>query len=162
MLERSRVTQAEAPTQCLQSQHAKKVKCLLQKTTMSDDFWSWRRKWDGVLQRRRTNRVWPFQQDYVMCDDTHHRARASPAFVVKKCINIIFFRKWLIVSLDKALISRLGSCRFLWSCIEAVFFTLKSLATIEVHYMEKNPGMFSLKKKLKKERHEHLGWHGGE
>ncbi len=36
------------------------------------------------VQRRRTNRAWPFQQDYVMCDDTHRRARASPAFVVKK------------------------------------------------------------------------------
>jgi len=35
-----------------------------------------------------------------------------------------------------------------------------------VHYMEKNPGMFSSKTlisfRLKKERHELLGWHGGE
>ncbi len=34
----------------------------------------------------------PFQRDYVMCEDVHvhHRANASRAFVVKKCINIIF------------------------------------------------------------------------
>jgi len=34
------------------------------------------------------------------------------------------------------------------------------------HYMEKSPGMFSSKTliyfRLKKERHGHLGWHGGE
>ncbi len=57
-----------------------------------------------------------------------------------------FFRKGLIVSLDKALISRLGSCRALWSCIKTAFCTLKSLVTIEGHYMTKNPGMFSSKK----------------
>jgi len=36
----------------------------------------------------------------------------------------------------------------------------------KVHYMEKNPGMFSSKTlisfRLKKERDGHLGWHGGE
>jgi len=35
-----------------------------------------------------------------------------------------------------------------------------------VHYMEKNPGMFSSKTlisfRLKKETHKHLGCHGGE
>jgi len=40
------------------------------------------------------------------------------------------------------------------------------LDPIEVHYMEKNPGMFSSKTfisfRLKKERYGHLGWHGGE
>jgi len=40
------------------------------------------------------------------------------------------------------------------------------LVPIEVHYMEKNPGMFSSKTlisfQLKKERHGRLGWHGGE
>ncbi|MGL6016223.1 MAG: hypothetical protein ACRCZU_09135, partial [Selenomonadaceae bacterium] len=29
---------------------------------------------------------------YVMCDDVHRRARASRAFVVKKWINVNFFR----------------------------------------------------------------------
>jgi len=36
---------------------------------------------------------------------------------------------------------------------------LNHLVPTEVHYMEKNPGMFS---SLKKERHGYLGWHGGE
>jgi len=43
---------------------------------------------------------------------------------------------------------------------------LNRLVPIEVHYMEKNPGMFSSKTlislRLKKERYGHLGWHGGE
>jgi len=51
-------------------------------------------------------------------------------------------------------------------CTESVFWTLKRLVPIEVHYMEKNPGMFSSKTlisfRLKKEWHGHLGWHGGE
>jgi len=40
------------------------------------------------------------------------------------------------------------------------------LVPIEVHYMEKNPGMYSSKTlisfRLKKERHGHLGRHEGE
>jgi len=45
------------------------------------------------------------------------------------------------------------------------------LVGFEVHYVEKNPEMVSSKNKtkqknnyfpLKKERHEHLGWHWGE
>jgi len=43
---------------------------------------------------------------------------------------------------------------------------LNRLVPIEVHYMEKNPGMFSSKTlisfRLKKEKHGHLGLHGGE
>jgi len=38
------------------------------------------------------------------------------------------------------------------------------LVPIEVHYIEKNPGIFSSKTlisfRLKKEIHGHLGWHG--
>ncbi len=55
------------------------------------------------------------------------------------------------------------SCRALSSCIETAFLTLTLLATIEVWYMEKNPGRFSSKNViylwLKKGRHGHLGWH---
>jgi len=43
-------------------------------------------------------------------------------------------------------------------CTESVFWTLNRLIPTEVHYMEKNPGMFSSKRK--KERHGHIGWHG--
>ncbi len=117
------------------------------------------------VQRRRTNRVWPFQQDYIMCKDAHAhlRARASRAFVVKKCINMSFFRKWQIVLLDKTLIARLGLCRDLWSYNETAFWPLKSLATIEVLEKSWNVSSKSLISLwLKKERHEHLGWHGGE
>jgi len=43
---------------------------------------------------------------------------------------------------------------------------LNRLDPIEVHYMEKNPGMFSSKTlisfRLKKESVGHLGWHGDE
>jgi len=45
-------------------------------------------------------------------------------------------------------------------------WTLNRLVPTEVHYMEKNAGMFSSKTFisfwLKKEWHGHLGWHGGE
>jgi len=40
------------------------------------------------------------------------------------------------------------------------------LVTSKVHYMEKNPGIFSSKTlisfQLKREWHGHLGWHGSE
>ncbi len=82
------------------------------------------------------------------------------------CIFVFyFFRNWPIVSLDKTLIPWLGLRRVLWS-IETPIWTFKLLATTEVHYMEKNPGMFTSKTlislRLKKEKHEHLGWHRGE
>jgi len=42
---------------------------------------------------------------------------------------------------------------------------LNCLVPPEVHYMEKNAGIFSSKTliyfRLKKEWHGHLGWHGG-
>ncbi len=51
-----------------------------------------------------------------------------------------------------------------WDHVDSFEVALK-LIPIEVHYMEKNPGMFSSKTlisfHLKKERIEHLGWHGG-
>ncbi len=55
------------------------------------------------VHRWRTNHVWPLQRDYVMHEfmDAHHRASARQAFVVKKYINMYFFRKWQIVLLDK-------------------------------------------------------------
>ncbi len=34
-----------------------------------------------------------------------------------------FFRKWQIISQEKTLISQLGSCRVLWSCIETAIWT---------------------------------------
>jgi len=46
-------------------------------------------------------------------------------------------------------------------CTESVFWTLNRLVAIEVHYMEKNPGMFSSKTlisfRLKKDRPGYLG-----
>ncbi len=104
--------------------------------------------------------VWTFQHDYIMCEvmDMHCRTSAIWAFVFKKYII-----KWQIISLDKPLIPQLGSCRAFWSCIETAVWTFNTLGPIEVHYMEKTPGMFSLIYfRLKKERHEHLGWHGDE
>ncbi len=103
-------------------------------------------KWDGVfhttlpfwskIHRWRTNHEWPFQHDYVMHEvvDAHHRASARQTFVVKKYIHFYL-----------TLIPRLGSYRALWSCIEIAIWTFNPLVPIEVHYMEKNPGMFSSK-----------------
>ncbi len=52
-------------------------------------------------------------------------------------------------------------------CVEpfdAAIWTFSQLVPTKVPYMEKNPGMFSSKTyvslQLKKERREHLGWHG--
>jgi len=42
-------------------------------------------------------------------------------------------------------------------CTETVFWTLNRLVTCKVHYMEKNPGTFSSKTSLKKERQGHFG-----
>ncbi len=47
--------------------------------------------------------------------------------------------------LDKTLIPWPGLCRALGSCIETAIWTFNPLALIEVHYMEKNLGMFSSK-----------------
>ncbi len=82
-----------------------------------------------------------FQHDYVIRDvaDAHRRASARWAFV------IFCFRKWPIVSLDKTLNPRLGLCRALWSCTENAIWTFSLLGPTEVHYMERNPGMFSSK-----------------
>ncbi len=139
-------------------------------------FWSWMRKFDVVfhpilpfwtkVHRQRTNHAWPFQHNNVMHDVVyaHCSASARRPFVVKNYINY-FCRKWQIVSLDKTVIAQLGSCRAFWSRTVTAIWSFNSLATIEVHYMEKNPGMFSSKKYilwLKKERYEHPGWHVGE
>ncbi len=57
----------------------------------------------------------------------------------------IFLRKWWIFSLDKTPFPQLGLCRALWSCTENAIWTINPLSAIEVHYMEKNPEMFSSK-----------------
>ncbi len=68
-------------------------------------FWSWRRKLDGVfhptppfwtgVHSRRTNHAWPFQRDYVMCEVTHTHCRASARqiFVVKEYICFYLLKK---------------------------------------------------------------------
>jgi len=74
----------------------------------------------------------------------------------------LFIFKWAIVSLDKTLIHRLGSFKALWKvCTETVFSTLNRLVPIEIHYMEKNPRMFSSKKLnffLTEERTTWISW----
>ncbi len=76
------------------------------------------------------------------------------------------FFKWPIVSPDKTLIHHLVSFIAIRSCTKTVILTFNRLESIEVHYMDKNPGMFSSKTliyfRLKKEMHKHLGWHGGQ
>jgi len=52
----------------------------------------------------------------------------------------------LIILLDKTLIHHLESFKALSTvCTETVFWTLNRLFRSKVHYMEKNPGMFSSK-----------------
>ncbi len=61
---------------------------------------------------------------------------------------------WLKSIWSFRIMPRLGA---LWSYIETAIWTFKPLATIEVQYMDKIPGMFYSKNL----RHEHLAWHGG-
>ena len=72
----------------------------------------------------------------------------------------VFFRIWPMVWIDKTLIPRLGSCRAFEAALKLQF----GPSTRWSHCMEKNPGRFSSKTfisfRLKKERHEHLGWRG--
>ncbi len=71
----------------------------------------------------RLRHTWPFQCDYVM------REVVDMHFVVKKYINYYyyFFRKWQIVSLDKTLIPRLGSCSALEAALKLQFNLLVPL-----------------------------------
>ncbi len=62
-----------------------------------------------------------------------------------KTIYLYIYKKRLIVLLDKTLIPWPGLCRALGSCIETAIWTFNPLALIEVHYMEKNLGMFPQK-----------------
>ncbi len=100
----------------------------------------------------RLRHAWPFQRDYIMREVELLQDKHSWL----KSVYILFFRKWLIIWLDKTLIPRRGSCKAPWSCTETAIWTFNQLATIEVHYMEKNPAMFSSKTFisfwLKKER----------
>ncbi len=82
----------------------------------------------------------------TQCVRSHIEALVQDEHLWSKSIYIfIFFRKWPIVMLDKTLFPQLGSCRALWSCIETAIWIFNSLIPVEVHYMEKNPGMFSSK-----------------
>ncbi len=50
------------------------------KTAMSDDFkvgGENEMEFLNVVQRRKTNRMRPFQHGYVMCEDVHEHRRAS-------------------------------------------------------------------------------------
>jgi len=55
-------------------------------------------------------------------------------------------------------ISQLGWCRALQRCIETAIWTLNRLVPIEVHYMEKNPGMFSSKTFISFSTEERMTW----
>ncbi len=91
------------------------------------------------VHRRRTNHMWPFQHYYEMHAHAHCRACAKQTFVVKKFLKKNC-RKWPFVSLDKTPYSSAGIVK---SCIETAIWTFNLLATIEVHYMEKNLGIYS-------------------
>ncbi len=54
----------------------------------------------------------------------------------------------MIISLDNTLIHPLVSCIALCSFTESLILTFNHLESIEVHYMEKIPGMFSSKSKF--------------
>ncbi len=98
------------------------------KTTMSNEKI---RKSDAVFcptlpfwseaHRRRTDRMWPFQRDHVMHEDS-----VRQAFMVKKYIHFYFLRKW---PLDKTLIPRLWSRRAHWPlfCFFLVFYEFKNV-----------------------------------
>ncbi len=82
-----------------------------------------------------TSRVTYVMHDVKLVEDEHLWLKKSIL------IYIFFLIKWWIISLDKTLIPQLGSCRALWS-IETAIWTFNPFSPTEVHYMEKNPGMF--------------------
>ncbi len=77
-----------------------------------------------------------FQCDCIMCEvaDVHRRASA-------RCIYIYHFFLENGWSFHLIRIPQLGLCKALWSCKSNLY----SLVHIVVHYMEKNPRMFSSK-----------------
>ncbi len=172
MFKRSRLTQAEVQSQCLQVECAKTKSntvykkgsnnstSLQGKTTMSDDF-----ELGGEDEVEPTSSV-TFSLSLHITGSLGRASQNRPAFVFIKHIHLFNFFKWQIVSLDKTLIHRLVSFRTLWSCTETVILTLNRLESIEVHYMEFIRGMFSSKTyiyfRLKKEIHKYVGWHVGE
>ncbi len=116
-----------------------------------------------------TIQAWPFQHNYIL-REAHIAEQSKVSICVYKAyiyiyiyIYIFIYIKWPIVSLDKTRIHHLVSFIALWRCTETVILTFNHLESIEVHYMDKNPGMFSSKTlisfRLKKEIHKHLGWH---
>ncbi len=102
------------------------------KINMSDDF-----KLGGEDEMEPTSNV-TFSTSLRKVWD----AQQKQAFLFMK--QIIFFKSQ-IVSLDKTLIHRLVSFIALWICTETVILTFNRLESIEVHYMDTNPGMFSSK-----------------
>ncbi len=71
----------------------------------------------------------------------HRRTEQGEHVFIKHIKNVL----WLIASLDKTLIHRLALCIALWSCTETIILTSNRLESIEVHYMDTNPRMFSSK-----------------
>ncbi len=109
--------------------------------------------------------VWAVHITFYVKSGTRITKQASICVFIKQ-IHLFNFFKRTIVSLDKTLIHRLVSFIALWSCTETDILTFNLLESIEVHYMDLIRGMFSSKTfisfRLKKEKHKHLGWHGGE
>jgi len=84
--------------------------------------------------------------------------RARQAFELIKLKLCFCFFKWAIVSLDKTLIHYLVSFKALWTVCSLYCWTLNRLVPIEVHYMEKNPGMFSSKTLISIPTEERMTW----
>ncbi len=126
------------------------------KTMMSDNFEVGEEN-QMALGTTSTNVKWPFQHDCIKHEVVDVHRRSSERWVKKQ-----MFFLFLKMTARLALIPWLVLCRALWSCI--AIWTFNLLVPVEIHYMKKNPGMFSSKTLIsfwrKKERHEHLEWHG--
>ncbi len=111
---------AEVPTQCLQT-------CFHKRERLNQTFFQKRvKQWCWTLLKLEEMDF--FAVPIYEVAHAHRRASARRAFVVKS-----------------TLIPWLGSYRALWSCNESEIWTFNPLIAIEVHYMDKNPGMFSSK-----------------
>ncbi len=99
-----------------------------------------------TIHRQGTN----LQGTFLMwLSNTWRRACASQSYCKMRIHGsnaytfFFLFRKWPRVSLDKTLIPRLGLFRTLCSSIETAVWAFNPLIPIEVHYMDKNPGIVS-------------------
>jgi len=100
-----------------------------------------------------------FEQESHKCSSQN---RARQTFVLIKLKLCYLFLKWPIVSLDKTLIHRLVSFKASFEAALKLSFGSWTVWYPMKSIIWKKSWNVSFSFRLKKERHGHLGWHGGE